>query len=235
MTSSASSSGGTPNRELRLRIISAIILAIGAFGTAWMGGILFNLVWCAAGLLVLREWFSITGGSGLAWKVPGILAALAVVVAPVMIRLDPTFGLQGILWLFAVVWGTDILAFVFGRTLGGPKLWVRVSPKKTWSGFVGGVIGGAVCGWAVAALIGVPDLVVPTVLAAALAVAVHGGDLLESAAKRHFKVKDSGRLIPGHGGVMDRLDGFVFAAAIVCLVGVGRHGWQSAAQGFLVW
>jgi phosphatidate cytidylyltransferase len=223
------------SREVRLRIASALVLGVAACLLAWMGGALFIAFWCIAGAIVLFEWLKITRAGGLVWTGSGVLLALAVAAAPVVIRMDPLLGMQGIFWLFAVVWGTDILAFVVGRSLGGPKLWVRISPKKTWSGFIGGTLGGALCGLVVSLVIGLPNLLVPTLLSLVLSVTVHGGDLLESAVKRRFAVKDSGQLIPGHGGVMDRLDGFAFAALLACAIGTARSGWELAAQGFLVW
>jgi phosphatidate cytidylyltransferase len=160
----------------------------------------------------------------------GVLYAAVVIVVPVALRTSPAHGLVAILWLFAVVWLTDIGAYFAGRTIGGPKLWPRVSPKKTWSGFIGGVLAGtlgsiAVALWSAHAT-GVSwysgaGLVVLSLVAAALS---QGGDLLESAMKRHFEVKDSSHLIPGHGGVMDRLDSFWAVCLLlgaVTLVGAG--------------
>jgi phosphatidate cytidylyltransferase len=144
----------------------------------------------------------------------GVLYAAVIAAVPAALRADPAQGLTAIAWLFAVVWLTDIGAYFVGRTLGGPKLWPSVSPKKTWSGFIGGVAIGTLCAVLVAngaaGLLGRPwygglGLVALSLVAALLS---QGGDLLESAMKRRFDVKDSSHLIPGHGGVMDRLDSF---------------------------
>jgi phosphatidate cytidylyltransferase len=137
------------------------------------------------------------------------------------VRDHPALGIVGVLWLFAVVWTTDIVAYFTGRRFGGPKLWPQVSPKKTWSGFAGGLVAGTLAGLAVPVVarrwgwnppLGLPAL---AMLSALASVVGQLGDLGESALKRHFGVKDSGRLIPGHGGVMDRLDAFWAVALLV--------------------
>jgi phosphatidate cytidylyltransferase len=144
----------------------------------------------------------------------GVLYAAVIAAVPAALRADPGQGLTAIAWLFAVVWLTDIGAYFVGRTLGGPKLWPRISPKKTWSGFLGGVaigtLGAVLVANLVSGLAGRPwygGLGLPA-LSLVAAVLSQGGDLLESAMKRRFDVKDSSHLIPGHGGVMDRLDSF---------------------------
>jgi phosphatidate cytidylyltransferase len=156
----------------------------------------------------------------------GVFYAAVIAVVPVEVRGNQAHGLVAVLWMFAITWGTDIIAYFTGRSIGGPKLWPRLSPKKTWSGFIGGVIGGAAAG---VALVQVARyhyglgwysemaLVILSVLAAVLS---QGGDLLESALKRRYGVKDAGHLIPGHGGVMDRLDSFF---AVCVLMGVLLH------------
>ncbi len=126
-------------------------------------------------------------------------------------------GLAWVLWLLVVVWVTDIAAYFVGRALGGPKLAPRISPGKTWSGLIGAVIGAAVVGWLVAfALFGIADVALG-LAAAGLAIGAQLGDLFESALKRHFTVKDSSRLIPGHGGLLDRIDGLLLAAPLLAM------------------
>lgn len=154
------------------------------------------------------------------WAVAGFLCAVVVATEPVALRLHPAWGITGLLWMFAVVWGTDIAAYFTGRTFGGPKLMPRVSPKKTWSGFVGGLVVGTAAGVSVAEIASRlgwdPPIGLATIAALSALASILGqvGDLAESALKRHFDVKDSSRLIPGHGGVMDRLDAF-FAVAVL--------------------
>ncbi|MBL6432046.1 MAG: phosphatidate cytidylyltransferase [Alphaproteobacteria bacterium] len=133
---------------------------------------------------------------------------------------DGTAGLAVIVFLFGVVWATDIVAYFVGRRVGGPKLWVRVSPKKTWSGAIGGFVAAVAVGWLGFLLTGRASPGVWLAFAAVLSVFSQVGDLLESALKRHFGVKDSGHIIPGHGGVMDRLDGLVGAAVLGYAVAV---------------
>ena len=153
--------------------------------------------------------------AGRIWAPASLACALVVALVPVLLRDDPRIGLAGPLWLFGVVWTTDIAAYFTGRSLGGPKLWPAVSPKKTWSGFCATIVGGAVA--AGARHLGATDalsLPLACALSALASVMSQGGDLAESALKRAYGAKDSGRLIPGHGGVMDRLDGF-FAVALL--------------------
>jgi phosphatidate cytidylyltransferase len=119
--------------------------------------------------------------------------------------------------LFAIVWSTDTAAYFTGRALGGPKLWPRVSPKKTWWGFVGGCTAAITSAMVVAALADKPWYLWGG-LALFVSISAQAGDLLESSAKRHFGVKDSNSLIPGHGGVLDRIDGHLSAALALSLV-----------------
>jgi phosphatidate cytidylyltransferase len=170
-----------------------------------------------------------------AWCVGGVLYAGALLIAPVLLRRDPAHGFAALVFLFAVVWLTDIVAYFCGRALGGPKLMAAVSPKKTWSGAIGGTLGGIVGGIAVASYAGITNLVAVGVLALVLSVTSQAGDLLESAIKRRFDTKDASNLIPGHGGVMDRVDGFVIAAFVAAVIGFARGGAETPAQGLLVW
>lgn len=161
------------------------------------------------------------------WACLPVAAVIGIV--PPLVREHPAFGLVGLLWMFAVVWTTDIAAFFTGRALGGPKLWPRVSPKKTWSGFLGGLVAGTGAGVLVAstgAALGwapVASLSLVALVSAVGSVVSQGGDLAESAMKRRFDVKDSGHLIPGHGGVMDRLDGFWSVAVLAGLIMLARE------------
>ena len=165
----------------------------------------------------------------------GILYASALLIAPVIIRGDISLGFAAILFVFAIVWGTDIGGYFAARLIGGPKLAPAISPKKTWSGAVGGTIAGVGAGLAVA-FWAYGQFSAPLVaLAVGMSVASQAGDLFESWLKRSVDAKDSGGLIPGHGGVMDRLDGFIFAAALAAFVGVLRGGFESPASGILIW
>jgi phosphatidate cytidylyltransferase len=168
-----------------------------------------------------------------AWTAGGALYAAVLVFAPVILRNDQTFGFTIILLLFAVVWATDIAGYFAGRMIGGPKLWPRVSPKKTWSGALAGTAAAVLAGLAVSWFADVGSGVAGLCLV--LSVASQAGDLFESAAKRRFGAKDASTLIPGHGGLMDRLDGFVAAAAVAVLVGIGRGGIEAPSRALLIW
>jgi phosphatidate cytidylyltransferase len=169
------------------------------------------------------------------WAAGGVIYAGIVLLSPVLLRNDPQFGLQALLFLFAVVWATDIFAYLIGRKVGGPLLWPRVSPNKTWSGAFGGLVGGVAAGIAVAYASGGTRAAIAGVLALVLSTVAQGGDLFESAIKRRFGVKDTSHLIPGHGGVMDRLDGFLVAALAAVLIGILRQGVAAPARGLLAW
>lgn len=152
---------------------------------------------------------------------PGRMPALGLpylgltVVALLHLRQD---GWQPVLWLLVVVWATDIGGYVFGRWIGGPKLAPRLSPKKTWAGLIGGAGLAALAGAiAIAVLHRTGSALAAAPGAALLAVVAQAGDLAESAVKRHYGVKDSGNLIPGHGGVLDRIDGLLAAAPVFAL------------------
>jgi phosphatidate cytidylyltransferase len=191
----------------------------------------------AAVLAVFAGALAVLAGAGRRlWSGAGLIYSGALIIAVCALRDSADLGLLAIAWVFAVVWGTDIFAYFGGRMIGGPKLWVRVSAGKTWSGTIVGVLCGAFLGLAAAhvgasgAIKSLPVFVV-SLFAAILA---QLGDLVESGVKRRFGVKDSSQLIPGHGGVMDRLDGFIFASVFAVLLGAIR-GLPSAAAGVFFW
>jgi phosphatidate cytidylyltransferase len=139
-------------------------------------------------------------------------------LALVWLRGLPQIGMQLVIWLLAVVWTTDILAYLVGRRVGGPRLAPSISPGKTWSGLCGGVLGAALAGSITAGAIGSERLLQAAGLGGLMAIVSQIGDLIESSLKRRAGVKDSGTLIPGHGGVLDRLDGLVLAAPVLALL-----------------
>ncbi len=168
------------------------------------------------------------GGEGGGWSAGGTLYATLPLAALLWIGLAPG-GQLAIVWLFAVVWISDIGAFACGRTLKGPKLAPSISPAKTWSGAVGGLLTAALFGATMAPFLLDVGMARGAVLAALIAVAAIAGDLLESRIKRRFDVKDSGTLIPGHGGLLDRLDSLVVAApAFALLVLAGAMAGEGA-------
>lgn len=172
-------------------------------------------------------------GRAALWPAGGIVYAGLSMIALARLRGGDGAGLAALLFLFAVVWATDIMAYFVGRAVGGPKLAPAISPGKTWSGAIGGAVFAMLAGLAVAVYAGSP-LPSAMVLAFALVLSAvsQAGDLFESSVKRRFGFKDSGRLIPGHGGVMDRVDGLVAAAVVMFVVGAIAAGGQPAAHAF---
>ncbi|HYI28011.1 MAG TPA: phosphatidate cytidylyltransferase [Bradyrhizobium sp.] len=227
--------------NLALRVVSSLVMAPLALIVAWLGGLVFVVFWVLAASIVLWEWSRLVvhgrlrGFSRIDWLAAGVGYAAVLLFAPLILRRDPVLGFAAIAFLFAVVWVTDIAAYFAGRALGGPKLWPAVSPKKTWSGAIGGTLAGIVAAILTVKLLGVSVSPMLVLVAGLLSVVAQAGDLLESAVKRHFGAKDAGSIIPGHGGVMDRLDGFLTAAAAAAMVGLIRGGLEAPARGLLVW
>jgi phosphatidate cytidylyltransferase len=168
------------------------------------------------------------------WTATGFLYAAAAEIAAVLVRLDSDNGFAALMFVLLVVWVTDIGGYFAGRGIGGPKLWPRVSPKKTWAGAVGGFVASLVIAASFAAL-GLGKTGALLLVAAFLSIASQLGDLFESAVKRRFGVKDSSQIIPGHGGLLDRLDGFVAAVVVAAIFGVLRGGADGVGRGLMVW
>ncbi len=166
------------------------------------------------------------------WEAGGLAYAALSGFSLAYLRGGDHAGLVAILFLFAVVWATDSLAYFVGRSLGGPKLAPSISPGKTWSGAVGGALGGLLAGLAVAAMTGWAGLWASAV-ALLLAVVAQIGDLFESFVKRRNGVKDSSHIIPGHGGVMDRVDGLVAAAFTLYVIGILFGSADNPASGLV--
>ncbi len=193
----------------------AVLFASGALAAA-------GRVDAALGLLVAGTIgagvFAVTGRRGI-WPALGLVYAGLPLLALVVLRQGGE-GLWALAIVLGVTWATDIAAYFAGRTLGGPKLWPAVSPKKTWSGAIGGLVGAMAAGVAVTAVSGIGAPLTVGLLCAVLSVLSQCGDLAESAFKRHFGVKDSGDLIPGHGGILDRVDGLVAVAVGAAAIGL---------------
>lgn len=168
------------------------------------------------------------------WATSGFLYAAAAQVSSILVRLDRSEGFVALVLVLLVVWCTDIGGYFAGRAIGGAKLWARVSPNKTWAGAIGGFVASLIvaAGFAVAGFGKTGPLLL---IAAALSVASQLGDLFESAIKRRFGVKDSSHIIPGHGGLMDRLDGYVAAVVLAAVFGVLRGGAGGAGSALMVW
>jgi len=168
------------------------------------------------------------------WTAAGFFYAAAAQAASVLVRFDQGYGFIALMLILLVVWASDIGGYFAGRGIGGPKLWPRVSPNKTWAGAIGGFAASLViaAGFAAAGFGKTGPLLL---LSAALSIASQLGDLFESAVKRRFGVKDSGNLIPGHGGLLDRLDGLVAALVLAAIFGLLRSGVDGVGRGLVVW
>jgi phosphatidate cytidylyltransferase len=213
-------------------------VAIGAVGLALAASLdrqyvldAFVVLCLTAGLVAY-----VAGRGARFWASSGVLYAGLLVMATLGLRFSFPFGSRSIIWLFATVWATDTFAYLGGRLIGGPKVWPAISPSKTWSGTLTGLAFGS----AIGTFSAVRDLPAPTAVAPIFVVTLFAaifsqlGDALESAIKRRFGVKDSSQLIPGHGGFMDRLDGFIAAAAFAFCLGLLRD-LPSVAGGLFYW
>jgi phosphatidate cytidylyltransferase len=218
--------GGVVRAPPGLLVPLAVTLAGAlAAGAAFLAALAVLL----AGLVAVR----LAGGRRV--RRPASLAAGVIYVglagvALVFLRHDGATGRANTLFLLTVVWASDVGAYTAGRLLGGPKLAPRISPAKTWAGAAGGLLAAVAAGYALAALLA-GDGTTWRIAAVAAFLSIIGqiGDLLESAAKRRFGVKDSGRIIPGHGGLLDRLDGFLTAGPAAALLAV------ALGRGFVLW
>lgn len=257
-------SGPLISSELKLRVVSAVVLGAIVLFDTWIGGTTFALLWAIAAILVLHEfiricssavshlqrmaafaalflvlaaWFSanvhfacyifIAATVLIAvwefvirktvWCATGLAYACLPFFAMSELRADSQNGLLVILLLFACVWGADIFAYFAGRSIGGPKLAPRISPKKTWAGFAGSLVGAMLLSWLVVWWSGHGTTIMFFAAILLIAIVSQIGDLVESSFKRRFDVKDSGNLIPGHGGVLDRIDGLIAASVALWL------------------
>ncbi|MGE5259341.1 MAG: phosphatidate cytidylyltransferase [Actinomycetota bacterium] len=168
-----------------------------------------------------------------AWSLGGLFYAALPAAALVFLRSDPSLGAIAVLYLFAVAWTTDTASYAAGRLIGGPKLAPRISPQKTWSGFIIGALTPALVGYAFALWLKDTSAWRLALVSIALALACQLGDLLESAVKRHFGTKDMSQLIPGHGGLLDRIDGLLIAAILASLIALRDPG--NPGRGLLIW
>lgn len=278
----SSSQKPSARSNLQLRVISGIVLIVGALTLTWAGGIWYRLLCVAIGAAVLYEWISMTLPNGsqpvhrvllsvilgavlvlllvgapatvllpvLAgslvlgvihavvskagfWPVSGLAYSALVAVSLALLRGADHAGLVVTLFLFAVVWCTDIFAYFVGRAIGGPKLAPSISPGKTWSGAVGGTTAAVIAGILVAHFAGMTwGLGALALLVVGLSVISQIGDLFESKLKRLCSVKDSSQMIPGHGGVMDRVDGLATAAMALYIIGICFATIENPAAAF---
>ncbi|MGK2871444.1 MAG: phosphatidate cytidylyltransferase [Alphaproteobacteria bacterium] len=262
--------------DLKIRALSALVLAPIVLGAVWLGDLPFLLMIAVAIILMACEWARLTCAPN--WYIEGCILAVSGVAAAqlivqsgetsgvlqislvcvtilagmsligfmgwvrgeqlrwrllgvpyislgpaslVWLREQENVGLTLILWLLLVIWAMDIGAYFAGRAIGGPKLAPRVSPNKTWAGLIGGMTSAAIVGGAVASVSGFRPVLLLAVVSALLGAWSQAGDIAESYVKRHFGVKDMSNLIPGHGGILDRLDGLLFAAPAMVPIVIG--------------
>jgi phosphatidate cytidylyltransferase len=216
-------------REARVVVAGVVMLAVSGLALAVerIDAALLALVIGLAGVTLLSV-------ERRRWSATGFLYAGAAEVASVLVRLDQTKGFAALILVLLVVWVTDIGGYFAGRAIGGPKLWSRVSPKKTWAGAIGGFVASLIVAGGFAAF-GLGKTGPILLLGAALSIVSQLGDLFESAVKRRFGVKDSSHIIPGHGGLLDRLDGFVAAIVLAAIFGFLRGGVDGVGRGLMVW
>lgn len=203
--------------ELLTRTVVGIILIMVALASALLGGTIFAVLVALIATIMYVEWSRMVGKWGLDWKIYGFFYCLLPAISLLWIRERAEYegigtGFDLLIWVFLVVWSTDIGAFFAGRAIGGPKLAPSISPNKTVAGLVGGVISALLLAGAWASFVELPSLLLW--LSVPFAVAAQLGDLFESGLKRRAGVKDSGNWLPGHGGLLDRLDGLVPVAVL---------------------
>ena len=201
-------------------------LEVGIKGTL----IAIAVLWVISAVLAKAQ-----DGAGAKWRYLGVPYVSIPAVALVLLRNDGALGIAAIVWVMVTVWSADSLAYFAGRIIGGPKLAPVLSPKKTWAGLGGAMVGSAVASIIFALAAGLSGVVALAVLAGLLAIVEQAGDLFKSAMKRSYGVKDSGRLIPGQGGVIDRVDGLVAVATAAALIGLFRGGMEATGTGLLAW
>jgi len=206
-----------PTDGLLLAGIAAISVLLGAYIAIW-----FGLLVGLAGIL-LQHRLGGTRNAAPIWTAAGLAWIIGPCIGFVWLRSEPA-GTATIFWLLAVVWAIDTAAYIAGKTIGGPKLAPRISPKKTWAGLIGGLLAAILVGLAAALIVGSDKIWQIALLSGALAIVEQIGDMAESFAKRRFGVKDSGNLIPGHGGLLDRLDGMLAVVVAVVILSLVTGG-----------
>jgi phosphatidate cytidylyltransferase len=213
-------------RELATRTAVGLILIAIALVEAVLGGWPFAILVAAIATVMYLEWSRMVGSWGFAWKLYGFAYCLLPAISLLWIRERAEFegigsGFDLLIWVFLVVWATDIGAYFAGRAIGGPKLAPSISPNKTIAGLIGGVLAAVILAGIWVYAVKLPAALLS--LAAPLAVAAQLGDLFESGLKRRAGVKDSGTWLPGHGGLLDRLDGLVPVSVLTAAMMIA--GW----------
>ena len=215
--------GDSKTGDMTARIVSAVVVAPVALAAVYFGSPFFEILVAFAALILAFEWNRLCKGR-VAWLVAGLIYIAVPCWALLDLRADPAHGQETLLWLFAVVWAADTGAYAFGRLIGGARLAPVISPNKTWSGLIGGIGMAGAAGGVTALILGTPGLFNLAGWSAAIGAVSQAGDLGESWVKRHFGVKDTGAILPGHGGLFDRVDGLLAAAVAVALIEASAKG-----------
>ena len=217
------------DENLKYRVISAALLVPVVVLIIWAGQMLFNALLLAAAVVMAFEWCGIINhnkemksSTQRYWMIAGIVYIVLSILSLMYLR-QLEEGFVAILYLFILVWVVDIFAFISGKTIGGPKIWPQISPNKTWAGLVGAMIGAAIVNITLGLFFS-SSIIQLAIMGIMVAVIAQTGDFFESWVKRQFGVKDSGTLIPGHGGILDRVDGIATSGPVIALMALLNHG-----------
>lgn len=206
------------------------MVAASGFALSGAGWMAFGVLFAGIAMTALLA----TDNRARIWSALGVLYLGLPILILILLRADPAFGFKAIIFLFIIVWSADTAAYFTGRAIGGPKLAPSISPAKTWAGFAGGLIAPTLLAFGFALWLGTTSAIVLAAVGAGLAVASQLGDLAESAIKRTFHVKDSGNILPGHGGLFDRVDGLIGAALAAGAVAASRSLLEPG-KALLIW
>jgi phosphatidate cytidylyltransferase len=205
-----------PRDNTKQRIISALVLLPIALMAIFYSKDLFLFLAISVAILMTSEWLDMSKemDDQKKWRLIGFFYIAIPVYSVIKLR---NYNVEILFWMFAVIWSTDIFAFFAGKTLGGAKIAPTISPNKTWSGLIGGILASMIIGFLSSFMFAGGTLFF-ILLSAFLSIIEQLSDLLESKFKRIFGVKDSGNIIPGHGGILDRLDGMMLLSPVVLLI-----------------
>lgn len=231
---------GGAYREWETMVSRAPLSPVGMVlvGLVALSGLVYPLLGFVASLVVIAVACVVAaamGREGLLWRIAGLVLFGLLIVSALTMRGEGMAGIWAGVYLGTVVWMTDSAAFFTGRQIGGEKLAPDISPSKTWSGALGGLALGTGAGLVVWLFATESPIWIGLLLSAVISILGQSGDLAESAIKRHFRIKDSGDIIPGHGGLMDRLDSLTFGVFFVVIVGGLHAGFGLVAEGLLYW
>lgn len=205
-----------PRENTKQRIVSAVVLVPIALIAIFYSKDLFLFLAIAIAIMMTAEWMDMIKNIAdkKKWQLIGFFYILIPIFAVIKLRF---YSVEVLFWMFAIIWSTDIFAFFAGRTLGGAKIAPQISPNKTWSGLIGGILASMIIGF-MSSFMFAGGVMFFIFLSAFLSIIEQISDLLESKFKRIFSVKDSGVIIPGHGGILDRMDGMMLLAPMVLLI-----------------